>query len=38
MESSPAMTKQESFILEKAEKSIIFNEGQYKIAIPWKED
>ena len=32
------MTKQESFILEKSEKSIIFSEGQYQIAIPWKED
>ena len=38
MEYSSAMTKQESFILKKAEESIIFNEGQYQIAIPWKED
>ena len=38
MESSPAMTKQESFILKKTEESIIFSEGQYQIAIPWKED
>ena len=29
---------QESLILEKAEKSITFSEGQYQIAIPWKED
>ena len=32
------MNKQESLILEKAEKSITFSEGQYQIAIPWKED
>ena len=38
MESVPAMSKQESLILEKAEKSITFSEGQYQIAIPWKED
>ena len=35
MESVPAMNKQESLILEKAEKSITFNEG---LDIPWKED
>ena len=38
MESVPAMNKQESLILEKAEKSITFSEGQYQIAIPWKEN
>ena len=38
MESSPAMTKQESFILKKAEESITFSDGQYQIAIPWKDD
>ena len=38
MESSPAITKQESFILRMAEESITFNDGQYQIAIPWKED
>ena len=38
MESSPAMTKQESYILKKAEESIMFSDGQYQIAIPWKED
>ena len=38
MESSPAMTKQESFILKKAEESIMFSDSQYQIAIPWKED
>ena len=38
MESAPAMNKQECIILEKAEKSITFSEGQYQIAIPWKED
>ena len=32
------MYQQESLILEKAEKSITFSEGQYQIAIPWKED
>ena len=37
MESSPAMTKQESFILKKAKDSITFSDGQYQIAIPWKE-
>ena len=38
MESVPAMSKQENLILEKAEKSITFSEGQYQIAIPWKVD
>ena len=38
MESSPVMTKQECFILKKAEESITFSDGQYQIAIPWKED
>ena len=38
MESSPAMAKQESFILKKAEESIMFSDGQYQIAIPRKED
>ena len=45
MESSPAMTKQESFLLKKAKESIkkakgsiTFSDGQYQIAIPWKED
>ena len=26
------------FNFRKAEKSITFSEGQYQIAIPWKED
>ena len=38
MESLPTMNKQVSLILEKAEKSITFSEGQYQIAILWKED
>ena len=39
MESAPTMNKQQSLILEKAKKSIMFSEGQYQIAmIPWKED
>ena len=38
MKSSPAMTKQESLILKKAEESIAFSNGQYQIAIPWRED
>ena len=38
MESSPAMTKQESFILKNTEESIMLSDGQYQIAIPWKED
>ena len=38
MESVPTMNKQQTLILEKAEKSITFSEGQYQIAIPWKED
>ena len=38
MESSQDMTKQESFVFKKAEESITFSDGQYQIAIPWKED
>ena len=38
MESLPAMNKHVNLILEKAEKFITFSEGQYQIAILWKED
>ena len=38
IDNSGMESKQERFILEKAEKSIIFSESQYQIAIPWKED
>ena len=30
--------KEEKLVLEKAGKSIKFSEGQYQIAIPWKEE
>ena len=38
MESLPVVTKEEKSVLEKDGKSIKFSEGQYQIAIPWKEE
>ena len=38
IESLPVVTKEEKLVLEKAGKSIKFSEGQYQIAIPWKEE